>query len=202
MPSWFKQLAFTRITALYSNRDHSHRRDVLQITCHFDWVALVTMGLDRFAGFPTRRRCVWGFRRRRPLLAAQQRPEPNPRNSLLVFASRRIIDQPKITSMDAHEAGASRIDCASGGEWMDRMRFGIVAAAVIAIFGMAHVAVSAKGSAAAQQNEKINHTNLKAGDMAPDFTLLDNNWKKIHLADYRGKKNVVLAFYVLAFTGG
>jgi len=40
---------------------------------------------------------------------------------------------------------------------------------------------------------------LKAGDMAPDFTLLDNQWKQIHLSDYRGKKNVVLAFYVLAF---
>ncbi len=43
---------------------------------------------------------------------------------------------------------------------------------------------------------------LKAGDMAPDFTLLDNQWKQIHLSDYRGKKNVVLAFYVLAFTEG
>jgi peroxiredoxin len=38
--------------------------------------------------------------------------------------------------------------------------------------------------------------------MAPDFTLLDNKWKQIHLSDYRGKKNVVLAFYVLAFTEG
>jgi peroxiredoxin len=38
--------------------------------------------------------------------------------------------------------------------------------------------------------------------MAPDFTLLDNQWKQIHLNDYRGKKNVVLAFYVLAFTEG
>jgi len=84
---------------------------------------------------------------------------------------------------------------------MDKKRFAIVAAAAITIFGMAHRATSAN-RAPAQQNEKINHTNLKAGDMAPDFTLLDNNWKKVHLADYRGKKNVVLAFYVLAFTGG
>jgi peroxiredoxin len=38
--------------------------------------------------------------------------------------------------------------------------------------------------------------------MAPDFTLLDNQWKHVHLSDYRGKKNVVLAFYVLAFTEG
>jgi cytochrome oxidase Cu insertion factor (SCO1/SenC/PrrC family) len=54
----------------------------------------------------------------------------------------------------------------------------------------------------AQQDVKVTHTSLKAGDMAPDFTLLDNQWKQIHLADYRGKKNVVLAFYVLAFTEG
>jgi cytochrome oxidase Cu insertion factor (SCO1/SenC/PrrC family) len=54
----------------------------------------------------------------------------------------------------------------------------------------------------AQQNAKVAHTNLKVGDTAPDFTLLDNHWKPVHLSDYRGKKNVVLAFYVLAFTGG
>ncbi len=54
----------------------------------------------------------------------------------------------------------------------------------------------------AQQNVKVSHTTLKPGDMAPDFTLLDNHWKQVHLSDYRGKKNVVLAFYVLAFTGG
>ncbi len=58
------------------------------------------------------------------------------------------------------------------------------------------------GSIDAQQDGKVNHTSLKAGDMAPDFTLLDNQWKHVHLSDYRGRKNVVLAFYVLAFTEG
>ena len=46
---------------------------------------------------------------------------------------------------------------------------------------------------------------LKVGDMAPDFTLLafdGKDLKKISLADYRGKKNVALAFFVFAFTGG
>jgi cytochrome oxidase Cu insertion factor (SCO1/SenC/PrrC family) len=57
-------------------------------------------------------------------------------------------------------------------------------------------------TAAKQKQEKVAHTNLKVGDVAPDFTLLDNKWKPVHLSDYRGKKNVVLAFYVLAFTGG
>jgi len=43
---------------------------------------------------------------------------------------------------------------------------------------------------------------LNVGDKAPDFTLPDQNGKKVSLNDFLGKKNVVLAFYVLAFTGG
>jgi len=43
---------------------------------------------------------------------------------------------------------------------------------------------------------------LKVGDEAPNFTLPDQNGKKISLSQFRGKENVVLAFYVLAFTGG
>ena len=45
-------------------------------------------------------------------------------------------------------------------------------------------------------------TQLKVGDMAPDFTLTDTGGLPVKLSDYRCKKNVVLAFYVLAFTGG
>ena len=45
-------------------------------------------------------------------------------------------------------------------------------------------------------------TQLKVGDMAPDFTLTDTTGKPVKLSDFRGKKSVVLAFYVLAFTGG
>ena len=45
-------------------------------------------------------------------------------------------------------------------------------------------------------------TQLKVGDRAPDFELTDTEGQKVRLSDYRGKKNVVLAFYVLAFTGG
>jgi cytochrome oxidase Cu insertion factor (SCO1/SenC/PrrC family) len=43
---------------------------------------------------------------------------------------------------------------------------------------------------------------LKVGDMAPDFTLPDTAGKKVILSEFRGKNNVVLAFFVLAFTGG
>lgn len=45
----------------------------------------------------------------------------------------------------------------------------------------------------------------KVGDMAPDFTLHyfdGSDLKAVKLSDYRGKQNVVLAFYVFAFTGG
>ena len=79
-----------------------------------------------------------------------------------------------------------------------------VGLAALAVFGAMYLANPANQSAAsgADEKPKVTHTNLKVGEKAPDFTLLDNNWKKIHLADYRGKKNVVLAFYVLAFTGG
>lgn len=45
-------------------------------------------------------------------------------------------------------------------------------------------------------------THLKVGDMAPDLELNDTTGNKFKLSDLLGKKNVVLAFYVLAFTGG
>lgn len=45
-------------------------------------------------------------------------------------------------------------------------------------------------------------THLKIGDPAPDFTLSNTKGEKVRLSDFKGKKNVVLAFYVLAFTGG
>jgi AhpC/TSA family len=60
--------------------------------------------------------------------------------------------------------------------------------------------------AAAQQSGP--RTNLKVGDPAPDFTLpstivgADGKTVRYKLSDFKGKKNVVLAFYVLAFTGG
>jgi thioredoxin-dependent peroxiredoxin len=45
-------------------------------------------------------------------------------------------------------------------------------------------------------------TTLKVGDMAPDFTLPSTTGKKVTLSEYRGKQNVVLAFFPAAFTGG
>ena len=54
----------------------------------------------------------------------------------------------------------------------------------------------------ATQQEKMAKVSLKVGDTAPDFTLLSDQWKPVKLSDYKGKKNVLLAVYVLAFTGG
>jgi hypothetical protein len=46
---------------------------------------------------------------------------------------------------------------------------------------------------------------VKVGDVAPDFTLKYFDGAKVQevkLSDYHGKKNVALAFYIFAFTGG
>jgi hypothetical protein len=46
---------------------------------------------------------------------------------------------------------------------------------------------------------------LKVGDKAPDFKLQyfdGTDLKNVSLSDYQGKKNVILAFYIFAFTGG
>jgi peroxiredoxin len=52
------------------------------------------------------------------------------------------------------------------------------------------------------QQPPAQHTHLKVGDEAPDFTLKDTAGKDVKLSDFRGKKNVVLAFFPAAFTGG
>ncbi len=41
----------------------------------------------------------------------------------------------------------------------------------------------------------------KVGDAAPLFTLPAAGVKKISLSEFKGKKNVVLAFFALAWTG-
>ncbi len=60
------------------------------------------------------------------------------------------------------------------------------------------MAVAGTGRAAAQTMPKV-------GDMAPDFKLSyfdGKDLKEVSLDQYRGKKNVVVAFFVFAFTGG
>ena len=71
---------------------------------------------------------------------------------------------------------------------------------------MAPTAVSklwAQGEKKEAKKEAAPELALKVGDMAPDFTLPDQTFKnKVSLHDFRGKKNVALAFYIFAFTGG
>jgi cytochrome oxidase Cu insertion factor (SCO1/SenC/PrrC family) len=67
-------------------------------------------------------------------------------------------------------------------------------------FGAALLFVLA--SVALAQQPAPPRTHLKLGDTAPDFALRDTAGKEVKLSDFRGKKNVILAFYVFAFTGG
>ena len=76
---------------------------------------------------------------------------------------------------------------------MRKMVLSLCAAAIILVAQFS-VAQGAKAAPA-----------LKVGDPAPEFKLQyfdGSDLKNVNLSDYRGKKNVVLAFYVFAFTGG
>src|ERR671916_434942 len=66
----------------------------------------------------------------------------------------------------------------------------------------ANVTNTSGGAQGGAQQPAAPRTQLKVGDPAPDFALTDTEGQTVKLSDYRGKKNVVLAFYVLAFTGG
>ena len=69
---------------------------------------------------------------------------------------------------------------------------------IVLVSLVAAIAVSAFGQAAPAPPPMT----LKVGDMAPDFTLPSTAGGTVKLSDFRGKNNVVLAFFVLAFTGG
>ena len=54
-------------------------------------------------------------------------------------------------------------------------------------------------------NNKEAGTMPKVGDLAPEFKMQyfdGHDLKDVTLDQYRGKKQVVLAFYIFAFTGG
>ena len=64
---------------------------------------------------------------------------------------------------------------------------------------------SATPVAAQSKPESAPMSMPKVGDMAPDFTLKyfdGKDLKDVSLSEYRGKKNVVLGFFIFAFTGG
>jgi peroxiredoxin len=70
-------------------------------------------------------------------------------------------------------------------------------------FGL--LALTLTASAAFAQGPAPSKLTLKEGDMAPDFTItgrMNTSGKDIKLSDFRGKKNVILAFFPAAFTTG
>jgi peroxiredoxin len=64
------------------------------------------------------------------------------------------------------------------------------------------VLFSASSTLLAQEKVPPPEPSVGIGDEAPDFTLKDQNLEDVTLSDFRGKKKVILAFYVFAFTGG
>jgi AhpC/TSA family len=82
---------------------------------------------------------------------------------------------------------------------MNRRKSGFLAAGLL-------LAATLAASPALQAQSKASDAGMpKVGDMAPDFTLKyfdGNDRKDVKLSDFRGKKNVIVAFYVFAFTGG
>jgi len=64
---------------------------------------------------------------------------------------------------------------------------------------------SSSFSGAANNATKETGSMPKVGDLAPDFKMQyfdGQNLKDVTLDQYRGKQQVVLAFYIFAFTGG
>ena len=85
------------------------------------------------------------------------------------------------------------------------MRKRLMAMLVPGVLAAAFIGPQSSNRAATKEpsKESAGLTKLKIGNMAPDFTLLffdGKELKKVSLHDYRGKKNVALAFYVFAFT--
>jgi hypothetical protein len=67
------------------------------------------------------------------------------------------------------------------------------------------MAAAAANPPAAQAKSPEGASMPKVGEMAPDFKLSyfdGTDLKDVSLSQYKGKKNVVLAFFIFAFTGG
>jgi len=80
--------------------------------------------------------------------------------------------------------------------WSTRMSVGLLAAATL---------LPLAATPAIAQADKPAPLKLKVGDIAPDFKLQyfdGTGLKNVDLSQFRGKQNVIVAFYVFAFTGG
>jgi len=85
-----------------------------------------------------------------------------------------------------------------------RRRTAVQMLGTLALLGpTAGTSLFAQGDKKEEKKEAPPAPALKVGDTAPDFTLPDQTFKnKVSLHDFKGKKNVALAFYIFAFTGG
>ncbi len=75
----------------------------------------------------------------------------------------------------------------------------------VAILTFTALALTTLAAFADEKKKEAEPLKIKVGDVAPDFTLLEydgNGVKPVSLHDFKGKKNVALAFFVFAFTGG
>jgi len=75
----------------------------------------------------------------------------------------------------------------------------------VAILTFMALALTTLAAFADEKKKEAEPLKIKVGDVAPDFTLLEydgNGVKPVSLHDFKGKKNVALAFFVFAFTGG
>ena len=61
------------------------------------------------------------------------------------------------------------------------------------LLAFSQVAVSAQTNSKEEVPTDLDR--VRVGQPAPDFTLEDSDGKSISLADYRGKKSVILVFY-------
>jgi peroxiredoxin len=80
------------------------------------------------------------------------------------------------------------------------MRNRLVVALLVMTFSLASAVALAE-----DKKKETEPLKIKVGDVAPDFTLLEydgHSVKAVSLHDWRGKKDVVVAFFVFAFTGG
>jgi len=84
---------------------------------------------------------------------------------------------------------------------MQRKLVKVLPAALLA--GLMAVSIATPGWAQSKAAEGASMP--KVGDAAPDFKLSyfdGKDLKDVSLSQFRGKKNVVLGFYIFAFTGG
>ena len=79
------------------------------------------------------------------------------------------------------------------------------ALAAYLLAGALAIAWASPAGGQATQMKNASMSMPKVGDMGPDFTLNyfdGNDLKAVSLSQYHGKKNVVVAFFIFAFTGG